>query len=894
MNNFRPFFVRMLVLMSIFCGVEFTLQASHFIGGQFSYEHLGGNNYRIVCQIWGDCCTNCTPLPTSINLYIGNQNGQSFNKFGQPSGGLTTVPQLAIQEVNTVQDDPCFTNPPPLCINVAIYRVDITLPNAPGTYTLGMKDCCRNSSIVNIPNPSSYGVTYGIDIPHDLLAVNNNSAIFLYYPPEVICLGVPFIYDHSAFDPDGDSLVYSLFTPFSDSPGDYINPTPVQWANGFNVNDQMGGSPAMAIDPQTGILTANPDSEGQYVVGIQVTEYRDGEEISVTQRDFQFNVTECEQIQVSTGTAQEEIELLNLGEYTINSCTGLFYFFEDTELGNITSNNVNYQWLGIEDIPGIYFDSTDIAISGLDPYVLFPGNGTYELQLVASIDQCTDTAYFEFNMFQLFTDFTKTDTCGAYTIDFTNTSALADIDSVHWDFGDMFADPADNESREIDASHTYSQEGTYIVKMNIYKAECSGEKIDTVIIAPPFSVAINEDDTQEICKGGIINLSASAIGGDNGNVSFAWEPVDAVTNAFGENNTANPDEDAWIILRGEMSTGCKSADSIFVTVYEYPDIQLADNAGLCEGTGTTLNAEITNNSYTNVSWSPNIEIVDETTLTPTVNPLSTTTYYISVDNEFCGSIDSIVVAPVGQVDVNVPTPDQPICEGESVELEAQSDLTVTWSGTGITDVNALTQSVTPTATTTYIVRVNNDCFEDLDSVTITVDQQPMIDAGEDVEISFNEIGQLNGTANVPITWSPPTGLMDPNDPQTIVEPDESMTYTMTAVNGQCSDQDVVNVRISANIYIQVPSAFSPNDDMVHDFLGFDADGIQTNGIESIESFTVYNRWGELVYSGSGFDAAWDGSFEEEKQPVGVYVYYIVANTVLGTELVQPGNVTLIR
>lgn len=881
----KSFFVFVFFLLS-----GTALNATHIVGGQLSYVHVEDNEYQLVLQMWRDCCNLCSDLPTEIFLTIRNPAGQGINEFGNVSNAGILVPATFFDIVDTSEDDPCFTDVPDICIEVGLYRVNVTLPGDPGTYEVSTQTCCRNGTIVNIFDPTGQGATYAIDIPHNTLAENNNSAVFLYYPPEIICLGSQLIYDHSAFDADGDSLVYSLYTPFDDGNGPgFSNMTdpnyqPIQWLGAFSVDNQMGGSPPLTIDPITGLLTANPDAEGQYVVGIQVTEYRDGVAISVNRRDFQFNVTPCEQVQVTTGIGQDVIDLINVGEYEVNSCTGWFYTFEETSVGNV-SNQVQTDWIGMDEIPGIIFDNNT---EFLDPFVVFPGNGTYELQLVASIGDCADTANIIFNMFQLDADFLNSNGCGDNTIDFVNLSDLSDVDSVRWNFGDINATTTDNVSLDVNPSHTYTQPGSYLVSLTVFKNECSGETIDTVVIGPPFSAQLNEDNTIEICRGESVPLEGIIDGGDSGQVTIEWQPASLIADPTGTLNSVVPEEDTWIIFRAETSTGCEDIDSVLIKVYDYPDIQLADEIGLCEGELTLIEASVTGD-YTSVSWSPSLDLTGANTLTPTADPAGETTYTVTVNNEFCPETASVTLAPVASVSVDLLTPNQTICEGDEVILEAVSGSTVTWLGGDLDNSNTLTQTISPSATTTYEVSVGNDCFDDVKSVTIEVDTQPIIDAGEDVIIGFDEVGQLNGAANVPIVWSPPAGLTDPTNPQTSAQPSQTTTYTMTAINGECSAEDAMKVTVSAEISITVPTGFSPNGDGQNDALVF-----FTNGIESVESFTVFSRWGEQLYAGTGFDAAWDGFFESEEQPVGVYVYYIVAKTVFGDEFIESGNATLIR
>ena len=123
-----------------------------------------------------------------------------------------------------------------------------------------------------------------------------------------VCANFDFTWDHSAIDPDGDELVYSFCAPLDgggtgggngyDSPVPNPPATPpyndVPYLNGYSATYPIASDPAMEIDPETGVITGMPNQPGQYAIGICVSEYRDGELLSTTMRDFQFNVTLCD------------------------------------------------------------------------------------------------------------------------------------------------------------------------------------------------------------------------------------------------------------------------------------------------------------------------------------------------------------------------------------------------------------------------------------------------------------------------------------------------------------------------------------------------------------------------------------------------------------------------
>jgi len=127
---------------------------------------------------------------------------------------------------------------------------------------------------------------------------------FNLLPPLFLCVNQPFSFDHSASDVDGDSLFYSLYTPYDGDngagpldptfPGNVATFTPIVFLPGYSTNNPLGGTP-LNLNPNTGLLTGIPTILGQFVLGIRVQEYRNGVYISETLRDFQFNVLNCPQ-----------------------------------------------------------------------------------------------------------------------------------------------------------------------------------------------------------------------------------------------------------------------------------------------------------------------------------------------------------------------------------------------------------------------------------------------------------------------------------------------------------------------------------------------------------------------------------------------------------------------
>jgi gliding motility-associated-like protein len=57
---------------------------------------------------------------------------------------------------------------------------------------------------------------------------------------------------------------------------------------------------------------------------------------------------------------------------------------------------------------------------------------------------------------------------------------------------------------------------------------------------------------------------------------------------------------------------------------------------------------------------------------------------------------------------------------------------------------------------------------------------------------------------------------------------------------------------------------------------------------------IYNRWGEEVFRTTDIFAEWDGTFRNEALPPDVYGYWLRVVCPEGNDLIQKGNITLLR
>jgi len=91
--------------------------------------------------------------------------------------------------------------------------------------------------------------------------------------------------------------------------------------------------------------------------------------------------------------------------------------------------------------------------------------------------------------------------------------------------------------------------------------------------------------------------------------------------------------------------------------------------------------------------------------------------------------------------------------------------------------------------------------------------------------------------------------------------------------------------------LSFPNAFTPNGDHVNDDFGIIYNcALSTN-------LTIYNEWGELIFSSTDIDERWDGTFRGKPVPAGTYTYFLRYQTIFNGSILNKrlnGKVKLIR
>ena len=111
-----------------------------------------------------------------------------------------------------------------------------------------------------------------------------------------------------------------------------------------------------------------------------------------------------------------------------------------------------------------------------------------------------------------------------------------------------------------------------------------------------------------------------------------------------------------------------------------------------------------------------------------------------------------------------------------------------------------------------------------------------------------------------------------------------------------SDLEKSEQLIAKTREVFIPNAFSPNGDGQNDVFFIFANNER---IKQINTFQVYDRWGEQVFLAENFQAndpssGWNGKLNDEKLNPAVFVYFAEIEFIDGVKLIYKGDVTLME
>ncbi|MGG9960684.1 PKD domain-containing protein [Ferruginibacter sp. SUN106] len=856
----------------------FTVFATHIIGGEMRYEYIGpgsspnSKQYRIrLLLLKGDAGG-----ADLINQYVvgvfNNDNGQKI------PGSANNSNWLAIEDFSgklpvPITVSPCITGDTTLLYTYKTYSFTIELPNNNLGYTVAFQTFSRQNSFNIVTNQ---GATYSCIVPGLStlpLPLTDNCPKYKL-PISVICANSPFNLDFSATDADGDSLVYTFCNAYNGGAadaGDFQNPVgppygSVNYAPPYTGSSPMGSQ--VTINPRTGIISGIAPSSGKYVLCVCVSEYKNRQYIGTHRKDLIVAVNTCTPLAANPTFAPINCESLTVTFTEASSGNPSIYSWDFGDPASGAANTSNAQ----------------------TPTHTFTAAGIYNVKLsITGSANCVDSVTKQLKLFPGFNpDFTVTGQCKNTPIQFNDisTATYGTINNWSWNFGEIGS--GTNTSTIRNPTHTYVSSNSYNVQLIVSSSVgCIDTVLKTILITDKPALAVPNDTL--ICIIDTLQLNAIGTG------SFVWNPNYNISNINISNPLVSPDVTTTYHVTLTDPYGCVGSDSVKVSVVSQVTQFAPNDTTICKTDAIVLRllSDALHYQWTefpagNTLNNPNIK-------NPTATPLTNTTYSVigSIGKCVAQSTIRVKVVPYPNADAGV---DQTICFGKSAQLIASGGSSYSWSPAAFLNNRLIYNpvSVNPTANIKYTVTVTDTlgCPKPVKDTVVVFVARIKADAGpRDTSVVLNQPLLLQATGSTHYLWSPAQWLTNIGISNPVSLPQADIEYIVKVSNDAgCFDYDSIRVhlfKLDAGIY--VPSGFTPNGDGSNDYFR-----PIIIGMKSLDLFRVYNRWGQLMYSGSDAQKGWDGTYGGKGQDPATYVWYAEGTDYKGTKIKKKGYVVLIR
>jgi gliding motility-associated-like protein len=293
----------------------------------------------------------------------------------------------------------------------------------------------------------------------------------------------------------------------------------------------------------------------------------------------------------------------------------------------------------------------------------------------------------------------------------------------------------------------------------------------------------------------------------------------------------------------------------------------------------------------------------DTTATCTVNPSTTTTYFLTVTYENgCQKSDSVKVL-ITDLEFPTITGTDTICKGKSATLTAThpSSNDFQWSN----GQTGPTITVSPQVTTDYIVSatmIGNCIVTDTFTVTVLPLPQPAFQPSPTQIFVENGIGTVTCTNLTPgdnqLHWNFGDVFSNINEVDDIENPSHDYTragyYTITLTatdSAGCVDSIKNRVTVEVPYFFYIPNSFTPDGDGLNEYFAPQGQGVDPDSY----SMQIFDRSGMLIFSTRNPFDYWDGRNKYGQIcPEGVYVYIIRLRNQNFEDKEYTGSVTLIK
>lgn len=320
--------------------------------------------------------------------------------------------------------------------------------------------------------------------------------------------------------------------------------------------------------------------------------------------------------------------------------------------------------------------------------------------------------------------------------------------------------------------------------------------------APQYQIA----DDQIICNGTSVNIG----GPQQPGTAYSWVSDPPGFNSAAPNPSVTPSETTkYYLVAQNISCPFPSVDSITLTVYQSPVLNVIDDITICQGNDIVLGNTTTEAGIT-YAWSPPDGLDNPAIANPTATPDQTTSYTLTATNPGCTEVREVTVTVIS-IDIDLDTPDTVrICQGTEVPVLATvfpSNSQVNWTPATSLQIGPNGQSAvaTPIETTLYTASISVPGCTRTASLYVAVDSLPdalgilppdsTICQGTKVLLRSG-IYEPAEYPEIEFEWTPTIGQLTPDSLYNmVVQPDETTTYQRITSSGMCHDTSYSTVTV---------------------------------------------------------------------------------------------------
>ncbi|MGN6569696.1 MAG: gliding motility-associated C-terminal domain-containing protein [Flavipsychrobacter sp.] len=748
-RKYQLFILPVILLL----GLPKSAHATGTAGAEIIYQWLHDSTYRFYCVVYEDCTG--IPHADSVVMCYSNSCGKADTSVYMP---LSTI-ALPGGGINGDTLIPACPGHPSTCNGGTLpgfrkwwYTRDITLNGRCDHWKFSFASRVRLRAR-NLRPYYTYGIiddsTYVETTLDNLDAQGNSSVYFSNYEMPYMCIGNPYTFNCGAIDIDNDSLYYEYIQPLIGYSCDGRNEA---YSAGYYLpSNPLASGGTFRFDNSTGTESFTPDSIGWFAQLLRINEYR--------------------KYQTSTGYIWKKIgSTMRESDVCVLDCN------QPPPTLTVDSNSLT--------------NATDIS-GEIIACTLTPFNFCFNAKTTSIVGHLnvTDNG----NIFP-----TTTQPSVTYTNMYTDSVRGC----VSWTPG-----PLDT--------------GLHLLIVNITDTEqCRYASAGLPVVYATYAIPIYIWPTTKIFKDTLIcpgdTVQLRAVGGHG----FSWAAVPGGSGPTSLSCSGCPSPYVYPSLTTQYAVyaasnvRCANRDTITISTLPKPDNKHIDTA-LCTGS-ITLSipvASVGPGISKAIRWSPALYLSSITSANPVYTPGVSERYIVSITyagKSRCKTVDTVDVKVLKMFDLSFR--DTTVCSGVSLQVKASgdTDFDYTWTpAVGVSNPNILTPIITADTTITYTLTSKHiNCPDSSASFTITVEPNPIVNAGNDTTVCQGVRFTLNASASPSYpyvyNWSPAYVVDGSSALNPIFISDSSIRLTLTASTAAgCTGSDDVWIKVNPAPYFSL-------------------------------------------------------------------------------------------